>query len=223
MQLSKKNMKPDQPVYTVERLNAVNILDLTKLYEAVYNRPASHIFFKNKYNTAYTGVEHVGFIAYNSTRLPIAFYGVIPCFLQYQTNLILAAQSADTMTHPGYRGLGLFTKLAKQTFELCKEKHIRLLFGFPNQNSLPGFVKKLGWEVTGMMDCFTIPVGKIAWDVHAKKCFRQSGFIITMYYRHLKGIWSINMELLIPPFKMGLMACTRMKIICSTSVIAKAW
>lgn len=155
--------------YTIERLQAANISDITHLHQAVYHRLAPANFFADKYNTTYTGIKHIGFIAYNTAGMPIAFYGVIPCFLKHGVKTILTAQSADTMTHPDYRGMGLFVKLAELTFELCKEIGIRVVFGFPNQNSLPGFINKLGWQQTDVMDCFVIPVNRFAWDVLFKK------------------------------------------------------
>ena len=91
--------------------------------------------------------------------MPIAFYGVIPCFLKFGGEIIVSAQSADTMTHPEHRNKGLFAELALTTFQLCRELNIRFLFGFPNQNSFPGFVNKLGWQVIHTMDCFVIRTG----------------------------------------------------------------
>lgn len=149
--------------YRVQRLNGDNIAGLEQLHSAVYGaRPAPN-FFSNKYNTAFTGVQHVGFIAYNDEDLPIAFYAVIPCFIRVNGKNTLAAQSADTMTHPDYRFKGLFADLANRTFDLCETLGIRLLFGFPNQNSLPGFVNRLGWQMTERMDCFRIQVAIFPW------------------------------------------------------------
>jgi hypothetical protein len=70
--------------------------------------------------------------------------------------VVLAAQSADTMTHPHYRYKGLFVELANLTIQLCRDNGIELLFGFPNQNSLPGFINKLGWKTNETMDVFVI-------------------------------------------------------------------
>src|ERR1700744_3835126 len=134
--------------YIVERLNATNLADVEKLHTAVYDRLLQPGFFKKKDDTAFIGIEYTGYIAYSADRLPIAFCGVIPCFIQEGDKIILAAQSADTMTHPDYRNKGLFVELALNTFQLCKESDIQLLFGFPNQNSLPGFVNKLSWQQT---------------------------------------------------------------------------
>lgn len=144
--------------YTVERLSSDNIKDVAVLHNMVYNRKQPEVFFQKKYDTVYTGAAYIGYVAYNASRFPIAYYGVIPTLLSYNGETILAAQSADTMTHPQFRYAGLFTALAKQTFDLCIAEGIQLVFGFPNQNSLPGFIGKLNWQLTEHMDCFIIPV-----------------------------------------------------------------
>ncbi|MES2376527.1 MAG: GNAT family N-acetyltransferase [Bacteroidota bacterium] len=128
------------------------------LYESVYGHQRSQGFFSDKYNTAYTGAKYIGYLAYDPKHQPIAFYGVIPTLVWYNGKTILAAQSADTMTHPGYRNMGLFTDLANLTYALCKQVGIRFVFGFPNQNSLPGFVNKLDWQITETLHLFKIPV-----------------------------------------------------------------
>src|SRR5690242_9433872 len=86
--------------YHVARLNADNLRDLEQLHHAVYGRPSAKGYYFNKYNTAYTGKRYVGFIAYNATGTPVAYYGVLPCYLKHGDTIMLAAQSADTMTHP---------------------------------------------------------------------------------------------------------------------------
>ncbi|HEY9534061.1 MAG TPA: GNAT family N-acetyltransferase [Mucilaginibacter sp.] len=142
----------------IERLSAENIGDLAALHQAVYQHSPAADYFLKKYDTTYTGAKYIGYLAYNELRQPIAFYGVIPTLLWHEGKSILAAQSADTMTHPGYRGLGLFTRLANHTYALCKLEGVCLVFGFPNQNSLPGFMNKLNWHSTEVMERFEIPV-----------------------------------------------------------------
>jgi hypothetical protein len=144
--------------YRIRRLSDDNIADAEQLHAAVYGIKLRPGFFSAKYNTAFAGIQHVGFMAYHRNGMPIAFYAVIPCFIGVNEAQILAGQSADTMTHPYYRFKGLFVELATRTFELCRSLGIRLAFGFPNQNSLPGFINKLGWQTTERMDCFRIQV-----------------------------------------------------------------
>ncbi|MBK7966362.1 MAG: hypothetical protein IPK10_14485 [Bacteroidetes bacterium] len=71
------------------------------------------------------------------------------------------------MTHKNHGGKGLFTKLASLTYELCKTYNLAFVFGFPNYNSYPGFVKKLNWVCPDTLNEYkltvkTIPLMKIA-------------------------------------------------------------
>ena len=174
----------DKNQYTVERLSAANIADMARLYTAVYRKQVAHGFFEKKYNTAFTNVQYTGYLAYDVQHMPIAFYGVIPCFIKSGDEIILSAQSADTMTHPEYRNRGLFVELALITFQLCRELNVRLLFGFPNQNSLPGFVNKLGWKVAHTMDCFVISTGNPSWQ----RILNKIPVIKNLYSKYQKSI-----------------------------------
>src|SRR5688572_16270280 len=181
--------------YSITRLSKDNLADVGKLYTEVYGSAPGIEYFPKKYDTAYTGVENVGFIAYNTENMPVAFYGVIPCFIQYGNKRILAAQSADTMTHPRHRYKGMFVELSTMTFDLCRELGIFLLFGFPNQNSYHGAVHKLGWKMTGTMTCFTIPVKTLPLESLSKKLSlfnrlykRYSRFILNKNLLPLLGV-----------------------------------
>lgn len=147
--------------YYIERLSKQNLGALAKLHNAIYKKPHSANYFIRKYDTAYTGVSNVGYVAFNHEHTPVAFYGVIPCFLRYNGQLFLAAQSADSLIHPNYGFKGLFVQLANLTVDLCREEGVSLIFGFPSQTSLHGFLVKLKWQLTEMMDCYTIPIGML--------------------------------------------------------------
>nr|WP_294945226.1 GNAT family N-acetyltransferase [uncultured Mucilaginibacter sp.] len=144
--------------YRVERFNVNKLSCLAYLHMAVYGSLPPKGHFLKKYNTAFTVVSYTGYLAYDVSDLPVAFYGVIPCFVEYNSNLVLAAQSADTMTHPAHRNKGLFVALAELTYALCRKEGIRLVFGFPNQHSGHGLLNKLGWETAGCLERFIIPV-----------------------------------------------------------------
>ena len=166
--------------YVITRLSKANLADVATLHAAVYGVAAEEGYFLKKYDTAYTGVENVGFIAYNMNKIPVAYYGVIPCFIQYENKTVLAAQSADTMTHPMYRYKGMFVELSNRTFDLCRELGILLVFGFPNQNSYHGAVNKLGWKMTGTMTCFVIPVKTLPLESFSKRV----GILNKLYKRY---------------------------------------
>ena len=173
--------------YTLTRLSKESLTAVEQLYEAVYgHRPAAH-FFDRKYDTAYTGVSYIGYIAWNREQLPVAFYAVTPCLLQYEGSVILSAQSTDTMTHPDYRFKGMFMELSRLTFILCMESGIRLIFGFPNQNSYPGAIR-MGWKETETMDCFIIPVNTLPLEYLTRKWTLYKKLILKKYLTPQAGI-----------------------------------
>src|SRR5882724_2506262 len=98
--------------YRIARLDAGKLKDLENLYQAVYGHKPVKDYFLKKYNTAYTGAEYIGYIGYNLQDIPIAFYGVMPCLIEYNHEIILSAQSGDTMTDPRFRYKGLFVELS---------------------------------------------------------------------------------------------------------------
>lgn len=130
--------------YSIERFSESHIPALANLYNLCFRKNISPDWFRQKYDTDNLGVKYIGFLALDQNKVA-AFYGVIPCLVALEGQDILAAQSADTMTHPDHRNKGLFFTLARKTYELAGELNIRFLFGFPNQHSLPGAVK-LGWD-----------------------------------------------------------------------------
>ena len=77
------------------------------------------------------------------------FYTVWPVKVRLGNETVMAAQSMDTMTHPDYRGRGVFVQLAQACYDLAASRGFEVLYGFPNQNSYPGFIRRLNWDHTG--------------------------------------------------------------------------
>lgn len=76
-----------------------------------------------------------------------AIYAIFPVQFQVNGNDYIGSQSLDTITDIDYRGKGLFTNLAKDVYEKASQNNIKLVYGFPNGNSIHGFAKKLDWRV----------------------------------------------------------------------------
>ncbi|RZK10129.1 MAG: GNAT family N-acetyltransferase [Flavobacterium sp.] len=103
--------------------------------------------FIKRFDTRLLGSSVIGYLAkHRETGEPAAYYGVFPVKITVNNNVLLVAQSGDTMTHQHHQKKGLFTWLAKKTFATCKEKGIALIFGIPNKNSYPGFIRRLEWK-----------------------------------------------------------------------------
>lgn len=168
------------PAYKIERLNENNLADLSLLFKAVYGKEVGIEYFQKKYDTVYIGVGYVGFLAYDNQGLLVGYNGVIPCYIEHEGKLVLAAQAADYMTHPLHRYKGMLVELSNLTFALCKDLGINLLFGFPNQHSYHGAVNRLGWKPLTVMACFVIPVKAFPWE----KLYRKFTVLNRWYMKH---------------------------------------
>ncbi|MBE0646314.1 MAG: GNAT family N-acetyltransferase [Bacteroidales bacterium] len=142
--------------YIFNRLDDDTYHCLQELYLRSFGLKETISFIRNKYDTAYTGVKNIGYIAFDQKDTPSAYYGVFPMILTAEGEDILVAQSGDTMTAPDHRGKGLFIKLAQRSYQLAWDNKVKVVFGFPNENSFPGFKKKLNWEFHGVMQRFSI-------------------------------------------------------------------
>ena len=84
-------------------------------------------------------------------------YAIIPVFIKIDSDIVTGAQSVDTMTHPDYRHQGIFETLAKAVYKEATTKDINIIYGFPNEFSYPGFIKKLDWDVMPYMQIMVKP------------------------------------------------------------------
>lgn len=78
-----------------------------------------------------------------------AIYTYLPTTLNCMKTVVPALQSFDTLTDYRHRGKGLFIQLATRLAQNETERGNALVFGFPNENSVNGFVKKLGFTYFG--------------------------------------------------------------------------
>ena len=79
----------------------------------------------------------------------IGHYAVIPMDLDSQEHRLSGYLSMTTMVAAEFRKLRLFQRLADMVYERIQQtKCSSIVFGFPNDNSAPGFKKRLGWTIS---------------------------------------------------------------------------
>lgn len=82
----------------------------------------------------------------------IGHYAVIPMEIKVMDKVVETVFSMTTMTHPNYRGRGIFPFLAEETYREAVRGGFKFVYGFPNQNSYKPITKKLNWKGFGNMD-----------------------------------------------------------------------
>jgi hypothetical protein len=150
---------PQSSNYSFERLSKSQLPALQILYRESFGVDVSIDELEMKYDTDVFGAAYTGVIAYAENREPAAYYGVFPIRIQINGETLLVAQSGDTMTTPNHRMKGLFVKAAVKAYEIARQEGVKFVFGFPNENSYPGFKSKLNWEFHDRMYNFRLAVG----------------------------------------------------------------
>lgn len=142
--------------YTFFKLEKEHYSKIQDLYRRSFGMNKTIEEIEKKYNTDSWDYRNLGFLAKDERDDNAAYYGAFPIKMIIDGKEVLVAQSGDTMTAPEHQKKGLFVELAKKTYELAKNEGFAFVFGWPNENSYPGFKKKLDWVFTGNMKDFKI-------------------------------------------------------------------
>lgn len=93
----------------------------------------------------------IGRNIYGQSLLTVAYYEGKPIaadlMLRNDVGNTMAYQTVDTCVLDEYRGLGVFSAITKKEVqEICEKKGDVFIYGFPNSQSYPGYVK-MGWKI----------------------------------------------------------------------------
>ncbi len=131
------------------RSDLSHINELAELARSTYDKgEIINVEYLNwEYNSNPDGKALV-FLANEESKI-VSQYVVVPRKYAIENEIINASLSLNTITHPAHRGKGYFTKLAELTYSECKKLNIDFTIGFPNKNSVSGFVNKLKFSGIG--------------------------------------------------------------------------
>lgn len=127
-----------------------NILDL---FQQSFNRNLELSYWKWRYKDNVLNKYLIRLAMEHNTLA--AHYALSPTRLYIDGKIRNSALSMTTMTHPDYRGLGLFTKLASELFDMEKDS-LEVIYGVANENSLKGFLKYLQFSLIKDISIFEI-------------------------------------------------------------------
>jgi GNAT superfamily N-acetyltransferase len=134
-------------VWTIHEATPADLGRIRDLYFAVRgdNRPAE--YDRWRFTSAPDGFCPTA-LAVDGDRV-VGLYTLWPVRLKLGNEIVLGGQSMDSMSHPDYLGQGVFTKLAMACYEIAQSRGFKVLYGFPNPLSYPGFIRRLNWDHTG--------------------------------------------------------------------------
>tara|TARA_E500000081_G_scaffold123940_1_gene129797 strand:- start:324 stop:1181 length:858 start_codon:yes stop_codon:yes gene_type:complete len=102
----------------------------------------------------------VGFNAISENELA-GHYALMPVEANYKNTKIKALQSINTATGLKHQGKGLFTTLAKKTYDKSTRLGFEIVLAVANADSINGFIKKLDFTYIDQLDtCVSLTMPK---------------------------------------------------------------
>lgn len=132
--------------------------EFADLYTLCFNVPMTHKEVKWRYLDN-PNKDILSCIALDKGKL-VANYSTSPIRLVKNGEIIKAALSLNTMTHPDYMGQGLFVKLASMVYSNMQRDNYKLVMGFPNNISHRTFITKLNWKDISIVPTLELAVNK---------------------------------------------------------------
>lgn len=123
-------------------LEVADLLAHTYGFELAIDK-LKHNTYTNKGKSLYIG-------AYKDGKLA-GFNAFIQHDFNHQQQVVECYQSCWSATHSEHRGKGIFAAIINEAKRILKERGAAFIFGFPNANSHPIFVKKLGFYEVPLM------------------------------------------------------------------------
>lgn len=133
---------------------------ILELFETTYGKPMSKEYWDWRFLNNPEKKIMIK-LMWDNAKL-VGHYAVSPVTITNGNQNILSALSMTTMTHPEYSGKGIFKELAETLYkEEEKKSGLKIVWGFPNNNSHYGFIKNLAWKNVEQIPIFSIEPEKI--------------------------------------------------------------
>lgn len=132
------------------------ILSIYDLFERIFHKKRTVEEFKEQFlNTSLGYSFHA--IAIDNNKI-VGHNVYIPFRYYVDDKSFLTCLSVDAMTHPDYRGKGMYKMLLRACEEMAIVAGCKLRIGFPNDNSYPIQVNKFHYNDIGRLNTYCLPI-----------------------------------------------------------------
>ena len=126
----------------IRPFDSSDVDDIVLLLNNEYKADFTRDWWKWKYEenpSGFRGSEGDIFVAESEGKV-VAHYAILPERFRFHSKILDVAQAVDAVTHPAYRGMGLFSTLAKKVLSEAKERY-RFVYAFPSEGAYRGQLK----------------------------------------------------------------------------------
>lgn len=168
--LNMKNIQIRQIFFKTE----LELEQLVELQNVVY-KEKGRVFTKDNFRRWYQGNpcgEVISFNAFSEDKM-VAHYACVRKKMLIDNRVVEGLLDISTVTHPDYRGRGLFKTLAELSFDYARKNGIEFVVGVANANSFPGYMKYFPFQFVAQLDV------KVGYGYSLKK---EDGKIFSGYW-----------------------------------------
>lgn len=157
---------------------------ISDCFERCFGKRLPQRYFEWRYLENPTGELIANILLDESRQRVLANYSVSPvAMVTAEGTTMRTALSMTTMVDRSLQGQGVFTRLCAETMELLADSGYELLWGFPNEKSYGGLIRKAGWKHLRAFSQLRIPVRTAAQS--PAECHRDDEF--TLNYEPLEN------------------------------------
>lgn len=136
--------------------------DAYDIFCEVFNSSVSYETFRHKHLDNPDLIREIATLVDYQDGVPAGTNSFMRCILLCGGKRVTAVLSNDTAVKARFRGRHIFTSLIEQEIEKCRETHAAdVMFGFPNKNSYPGFLK-MGFHEVGALYSYAAVVRPVS-------------------------------------------------------------
>ena len=132
-----------------------NIKDAYAVFSEVFNTDMTYEMFFHKHVDNPNMVEQISTLVNYQGDTPAGTNSFMGDILLLGDKTLSAVQSCDTAVKDNFRGKHIFLNLIQEAIEYCQNNGIDMMYGFPNHNSYPGFIK-LGFHDVGEFSSYVV-------------------------------------------------------------------
>lgn len=147
---------------------------LVELQNIVY-KDKGKVFTKEGFRRWYLNNPYGELISFNAFdgEMLVAHYACVRNKMLIDGQIVDGVLDIATVTHPKYRGKGLFKTLASVTYEYARNNGIGFVVGVANANSFPGYMKYFPFQFVAQLNV------KVGYGYSLKK---EDGKIFSGYW-----------------------------------------
>lgn len=142
--------------WTLREATPEDLNSIRQLYKIVWGHERPIEYDKWKYFNFFGGLSQIS-VAVVENRI-IGVFVLAPVKLRIGSEIVNGGVAMDVMSHPDYVGTTVFSDVGKHCVSIARKRGFRLLYGFPNPLSFPGFVKRLNWDHVGDVNHYIRPI-----------------------------------------------------------------